>query len=309
MKVAIFGGTGFIGKNLVEELLGYGYQVSIVTRSLDKAEEFLAKNAQGKETKAVKWDPSLPLSSVSELKDTEVIVNLAGESIGSRRWTDSVKQEILDSRVRITQAIVSAINDGYIQPHVFINASAVGYYGPSGDTAINESAAVGGDFLAQVCQAWENEANQVKNSGTRVATLRTGLVLGTEGALNKMLLPFKLYLGGPLGSGKQWLSWIHIKDLTHLIKYIIEDRELSGPVNGTAPVPVTMKTFCSSLGEVLERPSWLPVPELALKAVLGQMSEMLLHGQRAIPQKALSAGFEYLFPDLKLALEDVLIRA
>lgn len=306
MKVALFGGTGFIGRNLTEELLADGYEVMIVTRSLDKAGKFIGQYAPGTEIKAVKWDPALPLSAVPELQDTEAIINLAGESIGSRRWTDSVKQEILDSRVKTTQALVSAINDGDIQPHVFINASAVGYYGSCGDTAVDESTAVGGDFLAQVCQAWENEAYKVKKPGTRVATLRTGLVLGHEGALNKMLLPFKLYLGGPLGSGKQWLSWIHIKDLVRLIKYIVEHQELSGPANGTAPEPVTMKTFCSILGEVLERPSWLPVPELALKAVLGQMSEMLLHGQRALPQKALDAGFEFSYPALKQALQNIL---
>lgn len=306
MKVALFGGTGFIGRNLTEELLADGYEVKIVTRSLDKAGKFIGQYAPGKEIKAVKWDPALPLSAVPELKDTEAIVNLAGESIGSRRWTDPVKQEILDSRVKTTQAIVSAINDGDIQPHVFINASAVGYYGPCGDTAVDESRDPGTDFLAQVCQTWENEAYQVKNPGTRVATLRTGLVLGTEGALNKMLLPFKLFLGGPLGSGKQWLSWIHITDLVRLIHYIIEHRELSGPVNGTAPEPVTMKTFCGTLGEVLERPSWLPVPEPALKVALGQMSEMLLHGQRALPQKALDAGFEFRYPALKPALQNIL---
>ncbi|GAB6171056.1 TIGR01777 family oxidoreductase [Paradesulfitobacterium aromaticivorans] len=303
MKVAIFGGSGFIGRNFAQELAVNGYQVCVVTRNERKADADDDNKAQ-----KISWHYPEPLAASEELRDADIIVNLAGESIGSRRWTSSVKQEILDSRVNITKAIVSAINDGQLQPQVLINASAVGYYGPCGDAEINENTTAGEDFLAQVCQTWENEAYKVRNSGTRVATLRTGLVLGTEGALNKMLLPFKLYLGGPLGSGKQWFSWIHIKDLTRLIKYIIEHQELSGPVNATAPEPVSMKTFCSTLGEVLERPSWLPVPEFALKAVLGQMSEMLLHGQRAIPQKVLNAGFEFRFPGLKLALEDVLVR-
>jgi uncharacterized protein (TIGR01777 family) len=242
----------------------------------------------------------------TEFRDVDVVVNLAGESIAKSRWTNSVKQEILASRIKATKALVAAINDGYIQPKVLINASAVGYYGPCGDEEKTEETGAGQDFLAQVCQEWENEAYKVQNPITRVITARIGLVLGAEGALNKMVLPFKIYLGGSLGSGSQWLSWIHINDLTRLIMFMMEYRELSGPINATAPEPVRMKTFCSVLGKVLNRPSWLPVPELMLKIALGEMAEMLLHGQRVVPKKAINAGFEFRYPNLRLALEDVL---
>ncbi|MHB1654542.1 MAG: TIGR01777 family oxidoreductase [Desulfitobacteriaceae bacterium] len=301
MKVLLFGGTGLIGRNLTKELSVNGHQVGVVTRNRGKS-----ANNIGNEVQAIVWQYATELSSLSELRDVDVIVNLAGESIGNRRWTDSVKKEILESRIKTTQAIVSAINDGHIQPKVLINASAVGYYGACKDEEITELAGAGQDFLAQVCQSWEKEAYKVRGDATRVATLRTGVVLGAEGALNRMMMPFKFFLGGPLGSGNQWLSWIHIRDLTSLIKFIIEQQELSGPVNATAPEPVRMKTFCSVLGDVLNRPSWLPVPEFVLKGVLGQMAEMLLHGQRAIPQKAVNSGFEFRFPNLRWALEDLL---
>jgi uncharacterized protein (TIGR01777 family) len=246
------------------------------------------------------------ISSIYELREIDAVVNLAGESIGSRRWSDSVKQEILASRIRTTGAIVTAINNRTIQPKVLINASAVGYYGPRQDEEITESEAVGQDFLAQICRDWENEAYKVQNDLTRVVTIRIGVVLGNEGALNRMSMPFKCYIGGPLGTGNQWLSWIHIQDLTSMIRFIIEHQELTGPINATAPESVRMRDFCKALGSVLKRPSWLPVPELLLKIALGQMAEMLLHGQRAVPEKILGAGFNFRFPKLRSALEDAL---
>ncbi|MBS3977577.1 MAG: TIGR01777 family oxidoreductase [Syntrophomonadaceae bacterium] len=301
MKVLVFGGTGFIGKNLTRELTTNGYRVGVVTRHTDNASNNISNNLR-----VIKWQYSSPFMVFTEFRDVDVVVNLAGESIAKSRWTNSVKQEILASRIKATKALVAAINDGYIQPKVLINASAVGYYGPCGDEEKTEETGAGQDFLAQVCQEWENEAYKVQNPITRVITARIGLVLGAEGALNKMVLPFKIYLGGSLGSGSQWLSWIHINDLTRLIMFMMEYRELSGPINATAPEPVRMKTFCSVLGKVLNRPSWLPVPELMLKIALGEMAEMLLHGQRVVPKKAINAGFEFRYPNLRLALEDVL---
>jgi len=301
VKVLVFGGTGFIGKNLTRELTTNGYRVGVVTRHTDNASNNISNNLR-----VIKWQYSSPFMVFTEFRDVDVVVNLAGESIAKSRWTNSVKQEILASRIKATKALVAAINDGYIQPKVLINASAVGYYGPCGDEEKTEETGAGQDFLAQVCQEWENEAYKVQNPITRVITARIGLVLGAEGALNKMVLPFKIYLGGSLGSGSQWLSWIHINDLTRLIMFMMEYRELSGPINATAPEPVRMKTFCSVLGKVLNRPSWLPVPELMLKIALGEMAEMLLHGQRVVPKKAINAGFEFRYPNLRLALEDVL---
>ncbi len=301
MNVLIFGGTGFVGRNLTEELLANGYQVFVVTRNRQRT-----ANSLGNNVKVIEWDNISPLVSIYELRGIDAVVNLAGESIGARRWSGSVKQEILASRIRTTGAIVTAINNRTIQPKVLINASAVGYYGPRQDDEITESAAAGQDFLARVCRDWENEAYKVQNGLTRVVTIRIGVVLGNEGALNRMAMPFKFYIGGPLGTGNQWLSWIHIQDLTSMIRFIIEHQELTGPVNTTAPDPVRMRDFCKVLGSVLKRPSWLPVPELLLKIALGQMAEMLLHGQRAVPEKILGAGFDFNFPKLRSALEDAM---
>ena len=300
-KVLIFGGTGFVGRNLAKELVVNGYQVYVVTRNRLKT-----ANCLGNDVQVIEWDNISPLSSISELPEIDVVINLAGESIGNRRWSYSVKQEIMASRIRTTRAIVTAINDCIMQPSVLINASAVGYYGPRQDDMITELEKAGQDYLAEVCRDWENEAYKVQSDLTRVATIRIGVVLGNEGALKRMVMPFKFYLGGPLGTGNQWLSWIHIQDLTGLIRFVVEHQEITGPVNATAPVPVRMRDFAKVLGEVLKRPSWLPVPEFLLKIALGQMAEMLLHGQRAVPEKILGAGFEFRFLELRLALEDAL---
>lgn len=300
MNVLIFGGSGFVGRNVSEELGNNGYGVYVVTRNRLRSHKEVSEKVQ-----IIEWDNNRPLSSVSGLKEIDVVINLAGESIGKRRWTNSVKQEILESRIKTTRAIVTAINEGIIQPGILINASAVGYYGPREDEEIIEGEEAGKDFLAEVCQAWENEAYKVKGARTRVVTIRIGVVLGNEGALNQMAMPFKFYLGGPLGPGNQWLSWIHIHDLIRIMRFAIEHEELSGPVHGTAPEPMKMKDFCRVLGGVLNRPSWFPVPELLLRIGLGQMSEMLLHGQRVVPKKCINAGFEFRFATLESALENI----
>lgn len=306
MKVLLFGGTGFVGKNLVRELTAQGSQVIVVTRNAQKSPK-----GPGQNVHTLEWDNISPLGPVltafedaAVLKGIDVVVNLAGESIGSRRWTSAVKAEILASRVRTTRAVVGAINEGIITPEVLINASAVGYYGPRHDEEITEEEKGGQDFLAQVCREWENEAYQVDNDRTRVVTLRLGIVIGPEGALGRMILPFKFYLGGPMGTGKQWLPWIHAEDLVRLISFVIGHRELAGSINAVAPQTVRMEEFSKTLGEVLQRPSWLPVPEFLLRLVLGQMAEMLIYGQRAVPRKVLDAGFAYTFPELKGALEN-----
>ncbi len=301
MNVLIFGGTGFVGKNLTDELLADGYQIFVVTRNRQKTAKTL-----NREVKLIEWDNISPLSSVYELPQVDAVINLAGESIGNRRWTASVKQEILASRVRTTGAIVAAINSRKMQPKVLISASAAGYYGSNRDDQLTESAANGHDFLAYVCREWENEAYKVQSGLSRVATIRIGVVLGNEGALKRMAMPFKYYIGGPLGTGEQWLSWIHIRDLTGIIRFIIERPELIGPVNATAPGAVRMRDFCRVLGEVMKKPCWLPVPEALLKIALGQMAEMLLHGQRAIPEKIIKAGYRFKFPELRDALRDAM---
>ncbi|AHF11024.1 MULTISPECIES: TIGR01777 family oxidoreductase [Dehalobacter] len=301
MNVLIIGGTGFLGRNLTKELMSSGYKVSVITRNRQFTADKVESNVD-----LIEWDNISPLSAIYDFKEFDVVINFAGESIGNRRWSNLVKQEILNSRINTTRSIVNAINDGTMNPKVLINASAVGYYGPRQDDKIAESEGPGQDFLAEVCKKWEDEAYKVQNEFTRVVTIRIGVVLGSQGALTRMVIPFKYYIGGPLGKGNQWLPWIYIQDLIRMFRFIIEHDEVTGPVNGTAPEPVRMKGFSKILGEVLKRPSWFPVPEFVLKIALGQMSEMLLHGQRAIPQKISDIGFEFKFPDLKSALEDAL---
>lgn len=301
MKVLIFGGAGFVGRNLTEELLAKGYQVCVVTRNSQKTTNNLRNKVQ-----VIEWDNNNPLPSTNDLNEIDVVINLAGESIGNRRWSNSVKQEILASRIKTTRAIVTAINNHIIQPKFLISASAVGYYGPRQDDEITEFEEAGQDFLAQVCRDWENEAYRVQSDLARVVTLRIGVVIGNEGALNRMAMPFKFYIGGPLGTGNQWLSWIHIQDLTSIIRFLIEHQELTGPINATAPETVQMRTFCKVLGEVLHSPSWLPVPEFLLKVALGQMAEMLLYGQRVVPKKLIDVGFKFQFPELRSALKNAL---
>ncbi len=301
MKVLIFGGTGFVGRNLIEELEDNQYQVFVVTRNREKYLESLANKVQ-----LLEWDTVSSLSSIDKLPEMDIVINLAGESLAEKRWTSSVKEEIKDSRVRTNRAIVTAINNSVIEPELLISASAVDYYGPRQDEKITEKEKAGDSFLARVCRAWEEEAYKVQNESTRVVTTRFGVVLGEEGALQRMVLPFKLYVGGPVGRGEQWLSWIHIQDLVKMIRFIMENQDLTGPVNAVSPDPVRMKDFGKTLGNVLNKPSWLPVPEFMLKIVLGQMSEVLLQGQRVYPEKISNTEFEFNFPEVKSALEDVL---
>ncbi|TEB16676.1 Epimerase family protein [Pelotomaculum sp. FP] len=300
MKALIFGGTGFIGRNLCNELLSAGYRVSIVSRNPQKA------GLSGSGAEAVAWSVSAGALPVELLDGVTLIINLAGESIGNRRWTQPVKEEILNSRVQITQAIVNAIKQQRFIPRVLINASAIGFYGPRGDAEITESTPAGHDFLAKVCQAWEEEALKAQTSGVRVVVVRIGVVIGDAGALARMKAPFRFYVGGPLGTGAQWMSWIHVKDLTRLIRFAAENENMNGPVNATAPELVRMKDFCNTLGQVMGRPSWLRVPGFLLKVVLGEMSNILLNSQRVLPDKILKEGFLFRFPVLKNALEDII---
>jgi uncharacterized protein (TIGR01777 family) len=300
LKALIFGGTGFIGKHLCNELLSAGYKVSIVSRNPHKA------GSAGSGAEVVQWSVSAGPLPVELLEDVTVIINLAGESIGNRRWTQPVKEEILNSRVQITQAIVNAVKQQRVLPKVLLNASAIGFYGPRGDAEITEGTPAGQDFLAKVCRAWEEEAFQAQTADVRVVVVRTGVVIGDAGALTRMMIPFRFYIGGPMGTGAQWMSWIHIKDLTRLIRFAVENENMHGPVNATAPEPVQMKDFCNTLGQVMGRPSWLPVPGFLLKVVLGEMSDMLLNSQRVLPDKILKEGFVFWFPALKNALEDII---
>ncbi|MFS8812766.1 MULTISPECIES: thylakoid membrane protein ThyD [unclassified Synechococcus] len=304
MRIVITGGSGFIGRRLVARLLEQGDQVLVLTRRLEQARRILGESPN---LKLLPYDPYQPQAWAAALEGYEGIVNLAGEPLASSRWTETKKKEIRRSRVETTQALVQALASLNQKPQVMISSSAVGYYGshPAGEP-LTETDPPAQDFLAEVCQAWEAAARPVEELGIRLAILRTGIVLGPDGgALGQMLAPFQFFIGGTIGSGKQWLSWIHREDWVSLVCFLLEQG--SGVFNATAPNPVQMEEFCRTLGQVLGRPSWLPVPELALELLLGEAAQVVLTGQKVIPQAALQMGFTFQYPQLKEALRQILL--
>lgn len=304
MRIVITGGSGFIGRRLVARLLEQGDQVLVLTRRLEQARRILGESPS---LKLLPYDPYQPQAWAAALEGYEGIVNLAGEPLASSRWTETKKKEIRRSRVETTQALVQALASLNQKPQVMISSSAVGYYGshPAGEP-LTETDPPAQDFLAEVCQAWEAAARPVEELGIRLAILRTGIVLGPDGgALGQMLAPFQFFIGGTIGSGKQWLSWIHREDWVSLVCFLLEQG--SGVFNATAPNPVQMEEFCRTLGQVLGRPSWLPVPELALELLLGEAAQVVLTGQKVIPQAALQMGFTFQYPQLKEALRQILL--
>lgn len=305
MRVAITGATGFVGSRLVEKLQEGGHQILVLTRNLDHARQvFPSASFPNVEIQA--YSPLESGEWQQKISGCDGVVNLAGAPIAESRWTPERKQEILDSRKIGTEKIVEAIAQAQPRPGVLVNSSAIGYYGTSETKTFEESSPPGGDFLAQVCQAWEAAADKVKQSGTRLVILRTGIVLGMGGALAKMLPPFQMFAGGPLGSGRQWFSWIHRDDLVNLILTALMQSDLEGTFNATAPNPVRMSEFCQTIGEILHRPSWLPVPDFALELLLGDAAQVILEGQQVLPKRTQSYGFEYQYPVVKSALKEVL---
>ena len=295
MKILITGGTGFIGTLLSDELVNSGHELFILTRS-DKTNT--------RNINFIQWK-SLRLEELPSLvSQVDIVINLAGESIVNKRWTKKQKDLLYKSRIITTQLLVNAINNANKKPKKLINASAVGIYGNRGDEKLIETSSPGNDFLANICKDWEAETNKVK---TNVAILRIGIVLSRGGgALEKILPPFKMFIGGPLGSGKQWMPWIHIKDIAGLIKFAIENDNVTGILNATSPNPVTNKEFSNILGKVLHRPSFMPVPAFALRLLLGEMADLLLGGQKVIPERAIQIGYKFKYPDLESALRKIL---
>ncbi|MCB9799350.1 MAG: TIGR01777 family protein [Candidatus Omnitrophica bacterium] len=298
MKIILTGGTGFIGRPLVNQLVAKGYSVVLLTRNPSGIKE--TKGA----VEAHYWDGRSNGPWAAALEGADAVINLAGEPIAAKRWTLKQKERIISSRVDAAYAIVNAIRSCEHKPKVLINASAVGYYGNVDDGDIDESHDRGKGFLAQTCDLWEQAAAQAESMGIRTVYLRIGVVLERGGgAIEKMILPFRLFAGGPLGSGKQWFPWIHRDDMIGIVLYSLENTSVRGPVNATAPGPVTMKGFCSALGKVMRRPSWAPVPGFILRLMLGEMSEMLLDGQKVIPEKITKAGYQFKYPDIRSALK------
>jgi hypothetical protein len=302
VRAFITGGTGLIGRRLVGELLARGDSVAVLTRDAGAAREALPVAVE-----LVEGDPTAPGPWQQAVSDADAVVNLAGEPIFARRWSAAQKRRILTSRVQATRSVVDAMANLAPGPRTLINASGVGYYGPRGDEELDEDSPAGSDFLAQVGREWEAAAAAATKAGIRVVLLRTGVVLAPEGgALKQMALPFRLHVGGPVGSGRQWVSWVHIEDLVGVILFALDNESIQGPVNGTAPRPVTNREFAMTLGRVLGRKSWLPVPRIALRVAIGQVADLAARGQRAFPRKAVEAGYRFRYVRLSDALEQIL---
>lgn len=294
MNITITGATGFIGRRLIERLSSAPHQLHALTRHTNVKFGDIA-------VWTTRWDPMIETPPPESVVNADAVVHLAGEPV-AQRWTTTAKFQIRESRVQGTRRLVEALSKSKRKPAVLVSGSAIGIYGSRGDEILTEFSAHGHHFLAEVCEAWEKEAVAAEELGIRVVRIRTGIVLGKGGgALQKMLPPFKAFVGGRIGSGKQWMSWIQLDDLVGIILHALEN-PMSGPVNATAPNPATNSQLTAELARSLGRPAVFPVPGFALKAMFGEMAGMLLEGQRVLPQAAESAGYQFLYPELGSAL-------
>lgn len=302
MRLAITGGTGFIGQALCERLAGSGHGVTVLTRDVARARGRLPSQVS-----PLPWTAADGVSSVltKALEESDAVINLAGEPVAAGRWTTDRKAAMRNSRVGTTTALVAALSQLRRRPTVLVSASAIGYYGPRGDEPLTEEATSGTGFLAELCREWEAAARAAEPLGIRVVLPRIGVVLGPGGALAHMLPAFRMGLGGPIGHGRQWMSWIHRSDLVQLLSALLT-QDIHGPVNATAPEPVTNREFSRALGRALHRPAWARVPGLVLRILFGQMAEeLLLTGQRVVPRRAEAMGFRFQYPTLEEALRGI----
>ena len=294
MKILLTGGTGFIGRYLKKDLASYGHELFILTRQ---------ERENTDTTYYIKWSWRDPTDISYLIDKVDCVINLAGEGIADKRWTKIQKELLRKSRIETTRLIIEAINKSPHKPKKLISGSAVGIYGDRKDEAITEKSSIGSGFLANLCREWENEANKAE---TNVVIIRIGVILAKGGgALDKMALPFKFFIGGPIGSGKQYMPWLTLHDTTGIIKLAMENENITGVLNVTSPNSVTNKDFSKTLGKVLHRPSFMLVPALALKATLGEMADMLLTGQKVLPERALEFGYKFRYSDLGEALRKI----
>ena len=304
-RILITGATGFIGRALALELVEGGYEVVVLSRRPGKAESLFGDRAR-----AVEWDGATG-KGWAELVDGAVgVVNLAGDNIGAGRWTAKKKRIILQSRLSAGGAVTEAIRYARDKPQVLIQASGVGYYGDRGDELLDEGSSNGNGFLADVARQWEESVRPVEAGGVRVATIRLGVVLGAHGGVMARLIPpFSMFLGGHPGSGRQWLAWVHIRDVIGVIRLLVENADCKGPFNVTTPEPILSKDFYNLLGKAMRRPAVFPMPAFALKLILGEMAdELLLPSLKVVPRKLLDAGYEFKFPDAAAAFRDILME-
>jgi uncharacterized protein (TIGR01777 family) len=306
MRVFVTGATGLIGTRLVPQLIQRGDPIVALSRRASVARERLGPSCE-----VVEGDPMREGDWMDRAADCDAIVHLAGENIFARRWNAEFKELLRASRVQSTANVVRAMarrpqrSNG--QSKVLVSSSGINYYGPHGDEKLVESSPSGDDFLAGLCIEWENAAQAAESAGIRVARIRTGIVLDrTGGALVQMLTPFKFFVGGPVGAGKQWMSWIHHTDMIGILLLALDHAGASGPLNATAPQPVSNKEFARSLGHALRRPAFLPTPPFGLRLMLGEVAHLVTTGQRVLPEKALALGYSFRFPTLDAALADLL---
>jgi hypothetical protein len=302
-RIIITGATGFIGRALCKRLVEGGYEVVALSRNPKRGSESLRN-----QVKIVNWDAKTAEGWANLADGAYAIINLAGENIGSGRWTERKKRRILESRLNAGGAVVQAVEQAESKPKVVVQASGIGIYGNRDDEILDESSLPGSGFLVEVAKPWEESTRKVESVGVRHVIIRTGVVLGADGGfLSRVLLPFRLFMGGRLGSGHQWIPWIHLDDEVRAIVFLIEKENLRGVFNLTAPNPLTSKDFFRLLGRVMRRPSWLPVPGFALRLLLGEMAkELILSGQRAMPKRLLDSGYEFEYPDAESALREIL---
>lgn len=300
-RIVLTGATGLIGRGLYTALRQRGDQITILTRNTDKAGKMFPDAER-----VLLWAPGMSGAWKSSIDGADGVVHLAGEPIAQERWTEEFKKRIQDSRRRGTRDIVDAIAAAAKKPGVLISASAVGYYGNSGDTEVHENSPPGSDFLAETCIEWEHEAQRAEAEGVRVVISRMGIVLAEEGgALEKLLTPFKMFAGGPVGNGQQWFPWVHIDDVVGLLLHALDHQEVSGALNAVSPGLLRNRDFAIALGEALKRPARFSVPAFVIKLALGEFGETLLGGQRALPKHTIESGYRFKYDSIEKALSDL----